>query len=450
MTKKLTKRLSSAILNSLSAGVVPRKGTDHIVVGRKAEIDALLHDLDEVVADGGATSRLIVGRYGSGKSFMLQLMRNYAFQRNFVVADADLSPQRRLTGSKGEGLATYRELMKNMAIKTRPDGNAFAAILEKWISKVQSRFVRAGIDRNSRRFADAVETGIYDVVDAMEGMVHGFDFATVIHEYWHGHQIGDEERKAAAMRWLRGEFNTKTEARQALGVRSVIDDQSWYDYIKLMAYFVHEIGYSGLIIFIDEAVNLYRISHAVSRRNNYERLLTIFNDTRQGGAEYLGVLFGATPDMVQDTRRGLFSYDALKTRLEESQFVREGLRDLNSPLIQLDILHQDEIYSLMQKICAIHAFHYKYESNLNDSQLTLFMSEIMNRIGADTLLTPRDIVRDFVTVLNLAHQNPSKSFESIMGGVEFSTGKPYSDLDALTSANQIYDEPASPYASFQI
>ncbi|MCY4540319.1 MAG: ATP-binding protein [Chloroflexi bacterium] len=439
MEKRISKRVSAAILQSLSAGVVPRRGAEHIVVGRKAEIETLLRDMDDVIADGGATCRLLVGRYGSGKSFMLQLLRNYAFQRNFVVADADLSPQRRLTGSKGEGLATYRELMMNMAIKTRPDGKAFATVLEKWISKVQTQFVRAGIDRNSRRFSGAVEQGIYDVVDAMEDMVHGADFAKVIHDYWHGHQIGDDDLKAAAIRWLRGEYNVKTEARQALGVRSIIDDESWYDYIKLMASFVHEIGYSGLIIFVDEAVNLHRISHAVSRRNNYERLLSIFNDTRQGGAEYLGVFFGATPDMVQDTRRGLFSYDALKTRLEQSRFVRDGLRDLNAPLIHLDMLSQDEIHSLLQHIREIHAFHHKYESSLDDLQLKAFMSTVSARVGADSLLTPREVVRDFVSLLNLLQQYPDQTFDSILGDVEFTT----SDASHLEAED-------SPYASFQI
>ena len=439
MAGKLTKRVSAAILNSLSGGVVPRRGGEHIVVGRVREIETLVADMDDVVADGGATCRLIVGRFGSGKSFMLQLLRNRALQQRFVVADADLSPQRRLTGSKGEGLALYRELMNNMAIKTRPDGRAFAAILEKWISQVQSKIARAGITQGTVHFDTAVQAGIYDTVDAMEGMVHGHDFASVIHAYWHGHQIGDDEKKSAAMRWLRGEYNTKTEARRALGVRSIIDDSSWYDFIKLMAYFVHEIGYRGLIIFMDEGVHLYRIPHAVSRKNNYERLLTIFNDTRQGQAEYLGVLFGATPNMLEDERRGLFSYDALKTRLQDSRFVREGLRDLNAPVIKLDVLSHDEILLLLDKIREIHAFHYGYESSLTGDQLTRFMVAVMDRVGADRLLTPRDVARDFVTILNLLQQNSDETFESIIGSGDF-----------LAAPADAALEDESPYASFQI
>ncbi len=437
MPSKLTKRLSSAILNSLSAGLVPRKGAEHIVVGREAEIKALQHDLD-VIADEGAACRLIVGRYGSGKSFMLQLLRNYAMQNDFVVADADLSAQRRLTGSKGEGLATYRELMKNMAIKTRPDGRAFDTVLEKWISKVQTKFVRAGINRQSRRFATAVEQGIYDVVDAMEDMVHGADFAKVIHDYWHGHQIGDDDLKAAAIRWLRGEYNSKIEARRALGVRTIIDDGSWYDYVKLMACFVHEIGYRGLIVVLDEAVSLYHISHSVSRRNNYERFLTIFNDAQQGGAACLGVFFGATPDMVEDSRKGLFSSEALQTRLQTSRFARDGLRDLHAPMIRLNRLSNESMRLLLEKICAIHAFNYRYDHTLGDSQFRAFMTEVSGRLGADELLTPREVAIDFVTILNLLRQYPEESFESILGAVDYATGKT-SDPDMQDSLFASFD-----------
>ena len=451
MTKKVSKRISSAILQSLGAGVVPRTGAEHIAVGRKVEIEALLHDLDDIIADGGATFRLIVGRYGSGKSFLLQLLRNYAFQGNFVVADADLSPQRRLTGSKNQGLALYRELLNNMATRTRPDGNAFATLLEKWISNIQSEIMKSGVSPSSPGFASSVEQKIHDTVRDMEGMVHGFDFATVINAYWRGHQNGDDELKGAALRWLRGEYSTKTEARQALDVRVIIDDESWYDYIKLMAYFVRNIGYKGLIIFIDEAVNLYKISHTVSRNNNYERLLTIFNDTLQGKAEYLGVLIGATPQMVEDTRRGLFSYEALKTRLEESRFAREGLRDMSGPLVRLDILSHSEIYVLLQTIREIHGIHYKYDPKISDEQIKDFMSEVLSRIGADSLLTPREVIRDFVALLNILQQNPQETFESLLGEVEFTTGKPYFDPEALTPENEIKDdEDESPYSSFEI
>ena len=266
MTKRIPKRISQAVLQSLGAGLVPRTGAEQIAVGRKDELEALLRDLDDIVADGGATFRIIVGRYGSGKTFLLQLLRNYAFKRKFVVADADLSPQKRLTGSKNEGLELYRELLHNIAIDTRPDGRAFDVLLEKWISNIQSQVVAAGTSPSSPSFTTEVEKRIHATISKMKGMVHGFDFATVVNAYWRGHQYGNDELKSNAIRWLRGEFNTKTEARQALNVRAIIDDSTWYDHIKLLAYFVRQIGYKGLIIFIDEAVNLYKISHRVSPR----------------------------------------------------------------------------------------------------------------------------------------------------------------------------------------
>lgn len=439
MAKRIPKRVTAAVLQSLGAGLVPRIGAEHIVVGRKAELEAILSDFDDIVADGGASFRLIVGRYGAGKSFLLQLLRNEAMRSKFVVADADLSPQRRLTGSKGEGLALYRELLSNIAIRTRPNGSAFAPLLEKWIDDIQKRIVRTGIEPSSPEFERKVAGRVHTVIGEMEVMVHGFDFAEALNAYWRGHRRSDDELKAAALRWLRGEFNTKTEARQALGVRVIIDDSSWYDYIKLMAYFVRQIGYRGLALFIDEAVNLYHISHRVSRRNNYERLLTIVNDVFQGNAEYLGVLFGATPTMVEDSRKGLFSYEALRTRLEESRFSRQGLRDMSGPLIRLDALDHNEIYVLLEKIRDLHALHNKYEPGMGERQLTAFMSEVSSRIGADTLLTPRDVLRDFISVLNLLHQNPDETFESILGKVAFVTGGTENHLDDM-----------SPFASFQI
>ena len=451
MAKRIPKRMSQAILQSLSAGVVPRTGAEHIAVGRKDELSALLNDLDDIVAEGGATFRMIVGRYGSGKSFMLQLLRNYAFKRKFVVADADLSQQTRLTGSKNEGLELYRELLNNMATDTRPGGNAFAALLEKWINNIQSEVVNAGASPSLPSFANEVEARIHATISEMEGMVHGFDFATVINAYWRGHQEGDDELKSNAIRWLRGEFNTKTEARAALNVRVIIDDATWYDYIKLLAYFMRQIGYKGLIIFIDEAVSLYKLPNKVSRDNNYERLLAILNDTLQGKAEYLGVLFGATPQMVEDERRGLYGYEALKTRLEDSRFARQGLRDMSGPLIRLDVLSHNEIYLLLHTIRDIHCGHYRYESTIEARHLEAFMLNVLNRIGADTLLTPREVLRDFVALLNLLQQNPDKSFESLVGEVRFTTGEPVSDPEALTAATEIHDKNgSSPYASFQI
>jgi len=449
MTNKIPKRITTAIFHSLAAGVVPRTGLEHIAVGRKDEIGALLSDLDDVVADGGATFRLILGRYGSGKSFLGQLVRNYALQRNFVVADADLSPDRRLTGSKGEGLNLYRELLNNMATRTRPDGNAFAALLERWISDVQSEVMQeGGFSPTDPGFATAVEKRIRATIDQMEGLVHGFDFATVINAYWRGHLAADDQLQGAALRWLRGEYTLKTEAREALGVRVIIDDAAWYDYIKLLANFVRDIGYQGLVIFLDEAVSLYKISHTASRTNNYERLLTIFNDTLQGKAAHLAVIVGTTPQMVEDSKRGLFSYEALRTRLEESRYARDGLRDLSGPMIRLDVLRSTETFVLLQRLRELHGVHHKYEPAVSDQQIQAFMTEVLTRLGTEQMLTPREVVRDFVTLLNLLHQNPALSFDALVSSEEFQVTTFAADPEALTPENEIHDTPEEVSTSF--
>lgn len=451
---KIPKRISTAVIQSLSAGVVPRAGLEYIAVGRKSEIDALLHDIDHIVAEGGASFRLILGRYGSGKSFLCQLIRNYALQRNFAVMDADLSPQHRLTGTQGQGLNLYRSLLTNAATKTRPDGGAFGAILERWISDVQQQVVqKEGLKPNDPKFAAAVENRIRSTISQMEGMIHGFDFSSVITAYWQGHQSGDDTKKEAAMRWLRGEYSTKTEAREALGVRVIIDDDSWYDYIKLLAQFVKDIGYQGLIIFIDEAVNLYKISNTVARNNNYERLLTIFNDTMQGKAQHLGVILGATPQMVEDNRRGLFSYEALRSRLEESRFARDGLRDLSGPMLRLETLSPEEVFVLLQRVREIHGLHYSYAPTVQDKQIEYFLNEVRKRLGADQLITPREIVRDFIAILNIMQQNPGVMFDSVITGKDFKPSYSVSDPEALTPETEIVDdanEGNSPYKSFEL
>ncbi len=452
-TLKIPKRVSTALIQSLSAGVVPRTGLEHIAVGRKDEITALLSDLDNIVAEGGASFRLILGRYGSGKSFLCQLIRNYALQRDFVVADADLSPIHRLTGSQGQGLNLYREMLTKLSTKTRPDGNAFVALLERWISDVQQSVIRdTGLHPTDATFASVVEQRIHSIVNTMEGLVHGFDFATVINAYWVGYQTSDDRRKQSALRWLRGEYTTKTEANKDLGVRVIIDDDSWYDYLKLLARFVKDVGYKGLVIFMDEAVNLYKISNTVARQNNYERLLTILNDTMQGKAEYIAFMISGTPQMVEDQRRGLFGYEALRTRLQESRFARDGLRDLSGPMIRLDVLSTEEIFVLLQRLREVHGLHFNYKPAISDQQIHQFMIEIVDRLGAEQFLTPREVVRDFIAILNILQQNPEQTFATIVGSATFLPTKATGDPELLTAENEIRDEaqPNSPYSAFSI
>jgi hypothetical protein len=426
-TTSIPRRISTALVNSLASGVVPRVGLEYIAVGRKEEVAALLGDLQNV-AEGGASFRFVVGRYGSGKSFMLQLIRNYAMDRDFVVADADLGPERRLAGTDGHGVATYRELLRNISTKTRSDGGALAPILERWISGIQAQVVQqSSIRPDDSKFAEAVESRIVAVINDMEGMVHGFDFAAVISAYWRGHRQGDDTLKDAALRWLRGEYATKTEARVALGVHVMIDDDSWYEYLKLLAKFVSDIGYKGLIVFIDEAVYLFKITHSVSRQNNYEKLLAMFNDTMQGKAEHLGILVGGTPQFIEDPQRGLFSYEALRTRLAESRFAAAGLRDMSGPLIRLQTLTPEEVFVLLTRLRDVHATHHGYEASLKPEDLRDFMQVVSDRVGADALQTPREIVRDFVSVLNIIRQNPQVSFGQLIHGAEFKPSRPVKD-----------------------
>ncbi|GGH27468.1 ATP-binding protein [Paenibacillus segetis] len=412
---QIPKRLTTALVNSLTAGVVPRVGLEHIAVGRKPEVASILQDMENI-AEGGAAFRLITGRYGSGKSFLLQMVRNYAMDRDFVVADGDLSPERRLVGTKGQGLATYRELMMNLSTRTRPDGGALEPMLQKWITVLQQEQMQArGLHPGDPQLYEAVELRIYDITNEMQSMVHGFDFAKVLAAYWSGYKLGDDDRKAAALRWLRGEFPTKTEARKELGVGVIIDDDNWYDYMKLWAEFAVKIGYKGLLLFIDEGVNLYKITNSISRHSNYEKLLTMFNDTMQGKAQYLGIYLGGTPQFVEDERRGLFSYDALRSRLMDGRYSSGMRRTYTSPILKLDMLSHEEILILLQKLRDIHAMHAGYEARITDAQMIAFMQAAVGRLGAEELLTTREVVRDFMDVLHMLHQHTELMFEDLMG-----------------------------------
>ncbi len=417
--QKIPKRVTTALLNALSAGVVPRIGLDRIAVGRETEMAALAQDLENI-AEGGAAFRFVIGRYGSGKSFLLQLIRNQAMEQGFVVADADLSPERRLAGSNNQGVATYRELMGNIATRTNPNGGAIALILEKWISSILNQVAQdTGKRFNDDGFDDQVELKIREVVDNLEGLVHGFDFANVIIAYWRGYREDNNDKKDAALRWLRGEFANKTEAKSALGVRVIIDDDTWYDYIKLFAKFVSDIGYKGFLILLDEAIHLYKITHAASRQSNYDKLLSMFNDAMQGKAEYLSILVGGTPQFLEDSRRGLHSDEAWRTRLAKSRFLKEGLKDTSAPVIQLEPLTPEELSKLLQRLAEVHAVHYNSKPILSAGELKEFKQEIVSRLGAEKLSTPREIVRDFLSVLNILRQNPQITFKELIHSSTF-------------------------------
>ena len=477
---RVPKRVAAVIINSLKGGVVPRIGLPYITVGREAEIRALLTDLS-LIADGGASFRFLVGRYGSGKSFLLQTIRTHAMGEGFVVADADLSPERRLQGGQGQGLATYRELMRNLSTKTRPEGGALMLILDRWISNLQMQVAGelgagaaapggatatggtpvsngttdTGGAPNDPALNQAVEARIREQVASLEEMVHGFDFARLLTLYYRAVVDGNDELKGNVARWFRGEYRTKTEARQELGVSIIIGDDDWYDYVKLFAQFLKGAGYQGMLVLIDELVNLYKIPNSVTRQYNYEKILTMYNDTLQGKAHHLGIIMGGTPQSIEDRRRGVFSYEALRSRLTQGRFAAEGMRDMLAPIIHLHPLTYEELLVLIEKLQQIHAGYFGYEARLSEEDLVQFLQIEFGRVGADTHLTPREVIRDFIELLDIAYQNPSTPVASILSGVGGNGGggegegggAQQSSLSVTAAAGQ---RDASEFAEFKI
>lgn len=438
--RRVPKRIAQTVLNSLKGGVVPRIGLPYITVGRKAEIEALLHDVD-VIQEGGASFRFIVGRYGSGKSFLLQTIRNYVMDKNFVVVDGDLSPERRLQGSKGQGLATYRELIQNLSTKTRPEGGALTLILDRWINSVQMQVSQeTGLNNDDPKFEQAVDQKIYGVISSLNELVHGFDFAKLLNMYYHAYMSGDDETKAKVVKWFRREYSHKTEAKKELGVDIIISDSDWYEYLKLFATFFRQAGYAGLMIMIDELVNIYKIPNAISRQYNYEKILTMYNDTLQGKARYLGIIMCGTPQAVKDRRRGVYSYEALRSRLASGKFAQEGARDMYAPVIKLEPLTAEEMLVLTEKLADMHANLYGYERTITDDDLAQFIKIEYARVGADTNITPREIIRDFIELLDIVWQNPDRKITDLLNSDQFS----------YTKSEAVSDNAEKDYTEFKI
>ena len=421
---RVPKRVAAVILNSLKGGVVPRIGLPYITVGREVEIQALLTDL-ALISDGGASFRFLVGRYGAGKSFLLQTIRTHAMGEGFVVADADLSPERRLQGGQGQGLATYRELIRNLSTKTRPEGGALTLILDKWVANIQAEEEAAAANTSAMNAGSTAGitadsgpacTGLREQLANLEEMVHGFEFTRVLGMYRAACAQGDDEMKSRAVKWLRGEYRTKTEARAELGISTIIDDDSWYDYIKLFARFLTGAGYRGMLVLIDELVNLYKIPNAITRQYNYEKILQMYNDTLQGKAQHLGIIMGGTPTSIEDRRRGVFSYEALRSRLTQGRFAREGMRDMLAPIIRLQPLAYEELLVLIEKLAQIHAGYFGYEGDLDEEDLADFLKIEFGRVGADTHLTPREVIRDFIELLDIMCQNPDVTLKDLLNG----------------------------------
>ncbi len=441
MQPKVPRRILGNLLSSLSAGVVPRSGAPYIAIGRGDEIEALVNALDRV-ADGEGAIKFIIGRYGSGKSFLIQLSRGYALDKGFVTADCDLSPERKLSGGGGQGLATYRELMKNLACKSSPDGGALPSIIGRWFTSIRNELLEGGLDPDSAEFHTDFAKKITATVRELECDVGGFDFASVMRAYYEAYLSEDDAMQSACLRWIRGEFSTRTEARQTLGIKtlSVINDENWYDYLKLITAFVRLVGYAGLCVYIDECVNLYKITNRISRENNYEKILSMFNDTMQGRSPGMMLVFGGTPQFLEDTRRGLFSYEALRSRLSDGRYGGGELRSLMQPVLRLKRLSDSELLALVLRLSALHGEYHKWEVRVTEEDMKEFLISSLSRTGADTMITPREIIRDYVTLLDLLYTNPDKSFADIAGHMSHSSVS--ASIDTATDAEDAVSAPA--------
>ncbi len=417
MDNGISRTTAATILNSLKSGVVPRTGLEYITVGRKSEIQALLQDVS-IIEQGGAAFRFIEGKYGSGKTFLMHALRNHVMEKNFVVTDVELSVDRRLIGNKGQGLSTYRELIRNMATHACPDNGALQLILDKWIGALENEVVQfEGLVPGHEVFDVRVSQKIYKITSSMEERVNGFDFGKVLASYYKGHRTGDMELQKKALRWLCGEYRTRTEAKTDLGVNLIITDENWYDFIKLFADFVVKAGYAGLYVCMDELATLYEIPSRVGREYNYNKLLSVYNDALQGKASHLGMIASITKEAMEDPVRGVFSFEPLKSRLSESSFEQEGavpMRDMAAPIIQLSVLNPGEMYVLLEKLANIHGILYGYTPKLEHDDYIYFLKQQYSRTSEGEEATARDMIKDYITLLNLMQQHQEMPKERIL------------------------------------
>ena len=434
MLDNIKPKEATAIINSLLGGVVPKLGVQHITVGRSPEIEAFLTSLEEV-KNGHSMVKFWIGDFGSGKSFMLHLLNTVALKQKFVVANADFTPDNRLYANDGKAVALYSAIMDNIAIQTKPEGGALATLLEKWIEQVLTRTAEAhGIplpDIRDKKYLPRVQAAIMSTIQELTD-VGGFDFGTVVMKYYEGYITDNDLLRRHALKWLKGEYRTKTEARQDLGVREVITDVNYYDMLKNFGRLFVSMGYSGFMINLDEAINLYKISTAPMREKNYEKILTIYNDCFQGKVSHLFINFAGTREVLENERRGLFSYQALKSRLEINKFETNEIRDFAQPVVRLLPLTHDEVFVLLQKLKEIFDFNYQTALDVSDADIQAFMEELFNKPGASEFLTPREVIRDFLNILSLLRQNPGLDKQKLFGDIQIRDERPNeSAVDAL-------------------
>ena len=419
IAKKIRAKERDAIIQSLKSGVTPKVGIQHIQVGRVNELKAMIQDIERI-SDGGSAFRLIIGEYGSGKTFFLSVVRAIALERKLVTVNADLSPDRRIHASAGQARNLYSELMRNMSTRNKPDGNALTSVVEKFITEARMEADSTG---------KSINTVIHEKLASLSELVGGYDFAKVIEAYWTGHEADNETLKSNAIKWLRAEYSTKTDARNDLGVRTIISDASFYDSLKLMSLFVLQAGYQGLLVNLDEMVNLYKLNNTTARTSNYEQILRILNDCLQGTAEHLGFLLGGTPEFLLDPRKGLYSYEALQSRLAGNTFAKQaGVIDYSSPALHLASLTPEELYILLKNLRHVYAEGDESKYLVPDESLKAFLKHCSQTIGDAYFRTPRNTIKAFLDMLAVIDQNPNIAWNNLVASVAIEEEKP-SDVE---------------------
>jgi hypothetical protein len=437
MIDNIKPKEATSIVNSLIGGVVPKIGVQYITVGRSEEINAMLGALEDV-KNGHSMVKFWIGDFGSGKSFMLHLLNTVALKQKFVVANADFTPENRLYSNDWKAVVLYSAIIDNIAIQTKPEGGALATLLEKWIEQVVTKTAEDNnvsfADIRNERYLPLIKNGIMKTIGEITD-VGGFDFGTVVMRYYEGYIKDDEQLRRNALKWLKGEYRTKTEAKQDLGVREIINDLNYYDMLKNFSKLFVSMGYSGFMINLDEAINLYKISTSVVREKNYEKIMTIYNDCFQGKVANLFFNFAGTKEFLFNERRGLFSYQALKSRLETNKFETAEIRDFAQPVIRLLPLDHNEIFVLLKKLKAIFDYNYKTDTDISDADIQIFMEEMFNKPGAAEFLTPREVIRDFLNIMNILRQNPGVDKARLFGEIEISDERP--DEDSLDGIEEL-------------
>lgn len=418
---QIGKRDSRAILNSLVGGVVPQRGLEYIAIGREKEMKQIKEELAQVKSGNMFAVKFFIGDYGTGKSFMQAYIKQEGFKMGFAVANADFTPNRRLYGNNGQALALYSELMKNLSTISAPNGNALGIILDQWIADVQNKVARelgyGQIDVGNSGFVKEVEKKIERIVASMDELTGGYDFARVLAIYFRSFLEGNVELQRSALRWIRGEYTTKTDSRLNLGVREIINDSNYYGHLKVIAKFIRQIGYAGLIINFDEAVNLYKINHHQARRRNYEIILNMYNDVLQGNVEGLYITFSGTPQFLEDEKKGIYSYRALKRRLKPG-LEDEEYQDLRQPVINLRPISPNENLVLLLNLRDIHAANYNYTPSVTDEETKNFLKKFYERPGAQEFIILGDVIRQFISRLNILHDNPNIDREKLFGKID--------------------------------